>query len=150
MAAPEQRALLEDALAVERLVPASFDIQGVPGFQLKGEDRSLFVTPRHLRVRPSERDPLNRGLRLIKLRFELPRGSYATLVVKRLLARPLDSSPRPGDAGTGDARGHAPRPRGQRPEHRGDERPRPERGSPQRPRQRDDEHRRSERRWTER
>jgi tRNA pseudouridine13 synthase len=84
---PAQRALLEDSLAAERLVPASFSVEGVSGFQLKGEDRALFVVPRHLRVRPSDPDPLNRGLRLVKLRFELPRGAYATLVVKRLLVR---------------------------------------------------------------
>jgi len=97
----QQRALLQDALAAERLVPSDFAIPDVPGFQLKGEDRALFVLPRHLRVRPSERDPLNRGLRLVKLRFELPRGSYATLVVKRLLAgvqdRPKRQESRGGD-----------------------------------------------------
>jgi tRNA pseudouridine13 synthase len=83
----EQRALYADALAHLRLVPAAFEIQGVPGFQLKGEDRRLQVVPRHLRIRPSEPDPMNRGLRLVKLRFDLPRGSYATLVLKRLLAQ---------------------------------------------------------------
>jgi tRNA pseudouridine13 synthase len=85
-----QRALLADALAAERLVPAQFDIQGVPGFQLKGEDRALAMIPRHLRIRPSEPDKLNPGTRLVKLRFELPRGAYATLVIKRLLARPIE------------------------------------------------------------
>ncbi|HVS17770.1 MAG TPA: tRNA pseudouridine(13) synthase TruD [Planctomycetota bacterium] len=84
---PEQRALYADALAALRMVPSDFEIQGVPGFQLKGEERRLQVVPRHLRIRPSEPDPMNRGLRLVKLRFELPRGAYATLVVKRLLAR---------------------------------------------------------------
>lgn len=84
---PEQRALYADALALLRLVPADFEIQGVPGFQLKGEDRRLQIVPRHLRIRPSEPDPMNRGARLVKLRFDLPRGAYATLVLKRLLAQ---------------------------------------------------------------
>lgn len=96
---PEQRALYADALAVLRLAPAGFEIQGVPGFQLKGEDRRLQVVPRHLRIRPSEPDPMNRGLRLVKLRFELPRGAYATLVLKRLLARGAGARyTRPGKA----------------------------------------------------
>ena len=81
-----QRQLLEDALAEDGLVAAQFDIRGVPGFQLKGEDRALFVHPRHLRVRPPEPDALNRGSFALRVRFELPRGAYATLVVKRLLA----------------------------------------------------------------
>lgn len=95
----EQRALYTDALAALRMVPADFEIRGVPGFQLKGEDRRLQVVPRHLRIRPSEPDPMNRGLRLVKLRFELPRGAYATLVVKRLLARDANARySRPGPA----------------------------------------------------
>jgi tRNA pseudouridine13 synthase len=83
-----QRELLADALAVDRLVPAQFAIEGVPGFQLKGEDRPLLVFPRHLRVRPPERDPLNEGLALVHVRFELPRGAYATLIVARLMTEP--------------------------------------------------------------
>ncbi|MFT5830254.1 MAG: tRNA pseudouridine13 synthase, partial [Bacteroidia bacterium] len=71
-------------LAAEGLTAAQFHIEGVSGFALKGEDRPLVVVPGHLRVRPAEEDRLNRGCSLVKLRFELPRGSYATLVVKRI------------------------------------------------------------------
>jgi len=84
---PVELDLLEDALAHEKLVPDSFRIEGVSGFQLKGEDRPLLVRPAHLRVRPAEMDTLNRGRSLVRIRFELPRGAYATLVVKRLFAR---------------------------------------------------------------
>ena len=80
----ESRKLLADVLAGEGMVPDQLRIGGVSGFQLKGEDRELVVRPRHLRVRPAEADPLNRGARMVRLRFELPRGSYASLVVKRL------------------------------------------------------------------
>ncbi|MHC4262151.1 MAG: tRNA pseudouridine(13) synthase TruD, partial [Planctomycetota bacterium] len=83
---PVAEALLTDALAEQGLVPDQFRIEGVPGFQLKPEGRPLFVVPRHLRVRPSVPDPENRGGLMVRLRFELPRGAYATLVVKRLCA----------------------------------------------------------------
>lgn len=92
---PVHRELLEDALAEERLVPADFEVRGVPGFALKGEDRALVVRPRHLRIRPAEPDPMNRGLRLVRIRFELPRGSYATLLVRRLAARRVESQESP-------------------------------------------------------
>ena len=88
----EQRKFLTDALATEGLVPADFEIHGVAGFALKGEDRPLIVRPQHLRVRPAEPDKLNRGLRMVRVRFELPRGAYATLLVRRLLGRQLESS----------------------------------------------------------
>lgn len=82
---PEQRRLFEQALAIEGLEPDQLRIDGVPGFQLIGEDRPLVVVPRHLRVRPPVGDPLNRGARKVEVRFEMPRGAYATLVVQRLL-----------------------------------------------------------------
>lgn len=93
--------LLEDELARQRMVPDEFRIQGIAGFQLKGEDRPLRVIPRHLRVRPAEEDPINPRARMIKVRFELPRGCYATLVVKRLLAGVTDRS----ESGRADYRG---------------------------------------------
>ncbi len=79
--------LLEDALALEGLVGDQMHVAGVSGFQLKGEDRALLVRPEHLRVRPAEPDNLNPELWSVRIRFELPRGSYATLIVKRLFAR---------------------------------------------------------------
>jgi tRNA pseudouridine13 synthase len=106
----EQRELLADVLARERLVPDQFRIEGVSGFALKGEDRALLLVPRHLRVRPAEPDPLNRGRRFVRVRFELPRGAYATLVVKRLFARALGEEPEPAaptqSGHGGEARGH--------------------------------------------
>lgn len=110
---PLQRELLTEALAKADLTPEEWDIQGVPGFQLKGEDRELFIVPRHLRVRPAEPDRLNRGQGSVKLRFELPRGSYATLVVKRLLAPSMADAERV-----------------QREEHRDGRRDREDRGAP--------------------
>lgn len=76
----------EDVLAREEMVPDQLRIDGIEGWKLKGEDRPLVVHPRHLRVRPAEEDLINRGLRMVRVRFELPRGSYASLVVKRLFA----------------------------------------------------------------
>lgn len=86
----DQRRALEEVLSRDQVAAADFDIRGVSGFQLKGEDRELWVTPAHLRVRPAEPDQENPPFSAVKLRFELPRGAYATLVVRRLLARALD------------------------------------------------------------
>ncbi len=112
---PKQRGWLEDALSRERMVAADFQIEGVSGFQLKGEERELFVEPRHLRVRPPERDNLNFGAFVVKVRFELQRGAYATLVVRRLLSNPLQAAGRDRGADRGD---HDPRNRHARPEQR--------------------------------
>jgi tRNA pseudouridine13 synthase len=91
---PEQRSALARALEREGLRPEQFRIDGVSGFRLKGEDRPLLCLPRHLRVRPPERDALNRDRQAVKVRFELPRGAYATLVVRRLFAPALGEDAR--------------------------------------------------------
>jgi tRNA pseudouridine13 synthase len=107
-----ERELLADALAAMRLVPADFQISGVPGFAFKGEDRPTVIHPRHLRVRPAEPDEENRGLRKVRVRFELPRGAYATLLVRRLVAAPLGQR---GDEREEQGAGRAPHgPRGPR------------------------------------
>lgn len=85
---PEERRLFEHVLGEEGLTREQMAVS-VKGFHLKGEDRALFVVPAHLRVRPPEPDTLQPGLWAVRVRFELPRGSYATLIVKRLFAGPL-------------------------------------------------------------
>jgi len=84
---PELRRLFEVVLEQEGLRAEQMSAAGVSGFALKGEERELFLRPGHLRVRPPEPDTLNPNLWAVRVRFELPRGSYATLVVKRLFER---------------------------------------------------------------
>lgn len=85
---PVQRGLYADVLAADRIRPAQFQIEGVSGMALKGEDRPLFVFPAHLRVRPPKADPHHRAAAMVGVRFELPRGAYATLVARRLFEVP--------------------------------------------------------------
>jgi tRNA pseudouridine13 synthase len=115
-----ERALFDAILREEGLAPERMGV-AVPGFQLKGEERELILRPAHLRVRPPEEDNLNPGAWAVRVRFELPRGGYATLVVKRLFAesvgerrereaeraarRELDGPRRPAGPRTGPPRG---------------------------------------------
>ena len=92
-----QHDLLTLALRREGLEPHEFRIEGVSGFQLKGEDRPLVVRPRHLK---SHTEPSGR----VVVEFELPRGAYATLVMARLVPPVRDDSGRPDAHGTHDVR----------------------------------------------
>lgn len=74
-----QKQWLTAALTAEGLQPADLRIRGVPGFALKGEDRQLIVRPRGLVIDEDRRSP-----GVVHVRFDLPRGSYATLVLARL------------------------------------------------------------------
>jgi hypothetical protein len=142
---PRQRDLLALALREQGLQPHEFRIEGVSGFQLKGENRPLIVKPRNLRV-----DEDRTGKTTVS--FELPRGAYATLVMARLVppAR-RDERPLPGrgrdvgprhrdDRGPGRGPSRGPRhgesgavrgsgPRGSSPRRDGSERPAPRNGS---------------------
>ncbi len=66
------------------------------GMKIKGMDKPYFSKgDRIARVKPSgwsctaDADDLNRGRRKLTLRFELPRGSYATMLVKRITSLEL-------------------------------------------------------------
>lgn len=119
-------ALLERALFDHGLRAKDLQITDIPGFRLKPEDRPLFIRPKRMRMRqPEQRGNAPAG-RSAVLSFDLPRGAYATMVVKRLFARPvqgrviLDRAPRP-DVGRRDPRERphsGPDRRGPRPDER--------------------------------
>jgi tRNA pseudouridine13 synthase len=87
----DQRALFESVLKEYSLSGEKLVTGGVPGFGLKAEPRQVVVVPQELRVRPAEPDPMNRGKQMLKLSFQLPRGAYATLVLRRLMGPPRPS-----------------------------------------------------------
>lgn len=87
----DQRALFREALARHHLEPDGLTTGGVPGFTLKPEPRAARVLPEDLRLRPSEPDPEHPGRELVRMSFGLPRGAYATLVVRRLIGPPQPS-----------------------------------------------------------
>jgi len=90
-----QRDLYAQVLDLLGLHPDELVLPDVPGFQLKPEARAAVVRPIGLRVRPAEEDNEFRGRRMLRLQFGLPRGSYATLVVQRLIGPASGDGDRP-------------------------------------------------------
>ncbi len=113
----DQRKWLTEALAAEGLRPEDFRIHGVPGFALKGEDREIVVQARGLETFPDRRSD-----GVLHVRFDLPRGSYATLVLARLA--PTREAETPDDAARREARRVADMAEGARAADRGTERDR--------------------------
>lgn len=85
---PEFVAAARQVVGRERLTPDVASAVEVAGMVLRSEPRELRVRPRDLRIGPVQRDETERGCSKIAISFGMPRGSYATLVVKRLLAAP--------------------------------------------------------------
>ncbi len=122
VANPRQRELYEKALELEELKPGQFTIEGISGFQLKGEDRELVILPRRLRCEEVGRDT-EQGLVDVRLAFELPRGAYATMLLARLIPTgdvPLAEDPQHADK---LKLRHAKRDQPPRPPRRGPRRP---------------------------
>ena len=72
-------------LRAEGLTLGELKVKGMhKPFFSKG-DRAACVRPAGL-SHEAAADELNTGAKKLTLRFELPRGSYATMVVKRVLA----------------------------------------------------------------
>jgi tRNA pseudouridine13 synthase len=72
----------------------SFRSHVISGMVLREEPRDLVCRPRKLVVQGPERDERHRGHHKLELRFGLPRGAYATMLVKHLF--PSDQSARFG------------------------------------------------------
>ena len=64
----------------------------LPGMVWREEPRDLLVTPKDAQVGSPADDERNRGAAKVELSFSLPRGVYATMLIKHLLAptAPLD------------------------------------------------------------
>jgi tRNA pseudouridine13 synthase len=77
--------LVEQVLAEEGLTLTKLKVPGLDRpFFSKGE-RAVSVRPVELTAEAGD-DELNRGRRKLVLRFDLPRGSYATMLIKRVIS----------------------------------------------------------------
>jgi tRNA pseudouridine13 synthase len=83
---PTFQKALSELLKEKKLSLSDLDALKLPGFCLKEEPRALVLKPEDLEVGPVEKDERNREAKKRTVSFRLPRGSYATLVVKRLFA----------------------------------------------------------------
>ncbi len=77
-------ALVREGLAEEGLTLEQMKFKRLPNLFFSRGERPALLVPRHLEAQSAD-DELHRGKHKLLLSFELPRGSYATLLVKRLL-----------------------------------------------------------------
>lgn len=73
-------------LEKHKLSPRDFIIRQLPELSIEGTMRGAFVRATDFKIGKMEDDELNSGKKKIKIRFFLPKGSYATIVVKALTA----------------------------------------------------------------
>ncbi len=96
----EFRAAMRQVFEDEGLPIGALERQDVPGMEIREEDRAIAVVPRNLKMSRPFADDSFRGRSCVTLSFGLPRGSYATMLIKRLFLRnprrggPSSHSPR--------------------------------------------------------
>ena len=100
---PFKKAMIEE-LKRAGLRRSDFVEHEVPGMIWKHEQRDAFIKPRDVADVRIEPDEMYEGRVKATLQFSLPRGAYATMLIKRLFApswysRPADRShpPEPSD-----------------------------------------------------
>lgn len=73
-------------LAKEGLLQHDFIIKQFPDITPEGELRKAFIEVKDLSFGSIEKDELNPGKKKITVRFFLPKGSYATMVIRKLFS----------------------------------------------------------------
>lgn len=83
---PETGELLETLLRERRLRPAALEAELLPGLAMRAFPRPALMRPAGIWVEGPEPDDRYPGRLKLGLRFSLPRGSYATMLIKALTA----------------------------------------------------------------
>jgi tRNA pseudouridine13 synthase len=80
--------IIQSVLDREGITPKDFTLRKMRfrGVRFKPSQRPIMVVPRALTITDPDTDELYPRRKKISIRFDLPAGSYATLVLKRLLA----------------------------------------------------------------
>jgi tRNA pseudouridine13 synthase len=100
LADPAVRAIAEAVLVREGIGWEDLRARQLPRVSVHGVEREALVFPGELRVGEPEPDELYPGRHRLTLEFFLPRGSYATLLLKRMQAAPLEATSCPPPAAT--------------------------------------------------
>lgn len=78
--------LLENLMKKEKLSFSDFIIRSFPELSQEGQERTLLAEANELSLSAAEKDELNPRKEKIVIGFSLPKGSYATMVIRFFLA----------------------------------------------------------------
>ncbi len=76
--------IINNIMKEEIITPRDFIIRELPNMSVEGDNRDLIINVKNLKISRLEKDEFNKGRKRVKVSFELPKGSYATLVIKAL------------------------------------------------------------------
>lgn len=82
----EIRIILEELMRKEALTHQDFIIKQIPQLTLEGELRKAFIKVKDLKTEKEQKDELNPGKKKVTISFTLPKGSYATMAIRRIVS----------------------------------------------------------------
>ena len=81
----EVQEIINQIMEEENISYADFIIKQIPALTLEGELRKAIVPVHDLEVGRKTKDELNSGKKKVEISFTLSKGSYATMVIKRII-----------------------------------------------------------------
>ncbi len=72
-------------LKKDKIRLADFAIKGMPELKCFGSYRSLMLLPKGLKILNVSNDEFNPGKKAVQISFQLPKGSYATIVLREIM-----------------------------------------------------------------
>ncbi len=79
--------LIKNIMRKENILAQDFIFRPIPALSLEGDVRPAFVEVKEFKILQESPDELNRDRKKVKLSFALPKGSYATIVVKAIFGQ---------------------------------------------------------------
>jgi len=83
----EIKDILKNILKTENLTLKDFIIKQIPELSLEGELRNIFTKVKDLKILAKAADELNTNKKKITVSFTLPKGSYATMLIKAIFKK---------------------------------------------------------------
>ncbi|MBT4805038.1 tRNA pseudouridine(13) synthase TruD [Candidatus Woesearchaeota archaeon] len=83
---PETKEIIEQIMKKENLHFSDFVIKQIPELSMEGDLRNAFVDITDLKIGVTEEDELNINKKKVKVLFSLGKGSYATMVVRKVIS----------------------------------------------------------------
>ena len=81
----ETKEIITQIMKNENLKHSDFVIKQIPELSMEGDMRNAFIDITDLKIGVTEEDELNINKKKIKISFSLGKGSYATMVIRKLL-----------------------------------------------------------------
>lgn len=78
--------MIEEVLSEEGITERDFIIKQLPEASFEGEEREAYCEVKEGIIGELEDDELNTGMKKVKIKFKLPKGSYATEYIKYLFS----------------------------------------------------------------